>query len=237
MTDLSKAFDCIPHDLLIAKLEAYGFDNYTIRYVYSYLKNRKQCVKINNTYIDLLDIISGVPRGSIVGPILFNIFFIDFFYVILIASANNYVDDNTLTSFGKTLEDLIEILEHQCEIALTRFRNNKMMVNPNNFQGILLNKSTYVKETMNIGNDKIESLSAVKLLGIKLDNKLNFNNHINIICRSAANQLNALTKLRCFLGIEERKALIQSFVLSNFNYCPLVWILSSVKSLNKLENL
>ena len=86
ITDLPKAFDCIPHDLLIAKLEAYGFDNYTIRYVYSYLKNRKQCVKINNTYSDLLDIIS----------------------VILIASAHNYADDNTLTSFGKTLEDLIK---------------------------------------------------------------------------------------------------------------------------------
>ena len=86
ITDLSKAFDCIPHDLLIAKLEAYGFDNYTIRYVYSYLKNRKQCVKINNTYSDLLDIIS----------------------VILIASAHNYADDNTLTSFGKTFEDLIK---------------------------------------------------------------------------------------------------------------------------------
>ena len=86
MTDLSKAFDCIPHDLLTAKLEAYCFDNYTIRYVYSYLKNRKQCVKINNTYSDLLDIIS----------------------VILIASAHNYADDNTLTSFGKTFEDLIK---------------------------------------------------------------------------------------------------------------------------------
>ena len=104
MTDLSKAFDCLPHDLLIAKLEAYGFDNYTIRYVYSYLKNRKQCVKINNTYSDLLDIISGVPQGFIV----FNIFFNDFFYVMLIASAHTYADDNTLNSIGKTLEDLIK---------------------------------------------------------------------------------------------------------------------------------
>ena len=60
MTDLSKAFDCIPHDLLIAKLGAYGFDNYTSRYLYAYLKNRKQCFKINNSYSDLLDIISGV---------------------------------------------------------------------------------------------------------------------------------------------------------------------------------
>ena len=143
MTDLSKAFDCIPHDLLIAKLEAYGFDNYTIRYVYSYLKNRKQCVKINNTYSDLLDIIS----------------------VILIASAHNYADDNTLTSFGKTYEDLVKKLEHECELTLTLFKNNKMMVNPNKFQAMLLNKSksTHVKATINIGNGKIKSLSAVKL--------------------------------------------------------------------------
>ena len=67
---------------------------------------------------DLLDIISGFAQGSIVGLILLNIFFNDFF-VILIASAHNYADDNTLTSFGKTLEDLIKKLEHEYEVALT----------------------------------------------------------------------------------------------------------------------
>ena len=105
-----------------------------------------------------------------------------------------------------------------------------MMVNPNKFQAILLNKSksTHVEATMNIGNEKIESLSPVKLLGIEIDYKLNFNNHVNTICRSAANQLNALIRLKRFLEIQERKALIQSFVLSNFNYCPLVWMLSNL---------
>ena len=114
-----------------------------------------------------------------------------------------------------------------------------MMVNPYKFQSIQLNKSksTHVKATMNIGDEKIESLSAVKFLGIEVEDKLNFNNHTNTICRSAANQLNALMRLRRFLGLEDRKALIQSFVLSNFNYCPLVWMLSSVKFLNKIENL
>ena len=113
---------------------------------------------------DLLDIISGFAQGSIVGLILLNIFFNDFF-VILIASAHNYADDNTLTSFGKTYEDLVKKLEHEWELTLTLFKNNKMMVNPNKFQAMLLNKSksTHVKATINIGNGKIKSLSAVKL--------------------------------------------------------------------------
>ena len=80
-------------------------------------------------------------------------------------------------------------------------------------------------------------LSSIGALWTFVLSKLNFNNHINTICRTSANQLNALIRLRRFLGIEERKALIQSFVLSNFNYGLLVWILSSVRSLNKIENL
>ena len=73
-TDLSKAFDCIPHDLLVNKLDAYGFNRDTVAYIYSYLKNRKQCVRINGTQSYLGDIISGVPKGSIQGPIFYNLF-------------------------------------------------------------------------------------------------------------------------------------------------------------------
>ena len=74
LTDLSKAFGCIPHDLLVAKLDEYGFNRDTVAYIYSYLKNRKQCVRINGTQSYLGDIISGVPQGSILGPILYNLF-------------------------------------------------------------------------------------------------------------------------------------------------------------------
>ena len=72
LMDLSKAFDCISHALLIAKLAAYGIDGKTLKLIYSYLKGRKQCVKINNTYSDYNEIISSVSQWSILGPIFFN---------------------------------------------------------------------------------------------------------------------------------------------------------------------
>ena len=82
LMDLSKAFDCVPHDLLLAKLAAYGANENFLCYVHSYLLNRKQCVRINNINSDFLNVISGVPQGSIVGQILLNCFFNGFFWLL-----------------------------------------------------------------------------------------------------------------------------------------------------------
>ena len=77
----------------------------------------------------------------------------------------------------------------------------------------------------------------MKLLGIQLDQKLNFNLHFSNICKSAANQLNALIRLKNSMNFEEKKILINSYFMVNFNYCPLVWMLSSASSLKRIENL
>ena len=107
------------------------------------------------------------------------------------------------------------------------------------FRAIMIDKrkQDHTNKIFKIGSKEIKVASQVKLLGVEIDNKLNFEQHINHICKSAANQLNALIRLKRFLGFQERKALVNSFVLSNFNYCTLVWMLASSKSLTKIENL
>ena len=79
-------------------------------------------------------------------------------------------------------------------------------------------------------------VSSVKLLGIQIDNQLNFNLHISNICRTAANQMNALTRLKQFLGFKEKRILINSYFMVNFNYSPLVWMFSSASLLKKIDN-
>ena len=202
---------------MIAKPSAYGLNSYSLCYNHSYLKDRKQCIQINNEQSEFNTIISGVPQGSIFGPILFNIFFNDFFFFLPKASVHNFADDNTLASFASTLYELLPILESECETAINWLHNNKVIVNPDKFQVFFLNKcgchNTNIE--VKIGNEKIKLTSSVKLLGIHIDDKLNFNHYINKLCKSVGNQVNALTRLKS--GIKERVVLVNSFIYSNFN--------------------
>ena len=108
-----------------------------------------------------------------------------------------------------------------------------------NDQGIIINKKkqNHTVEYISIDQKNIKTSSLVKLLGVNTDDQLNFNVHITKICRSAANQLHALIRLWMSLNFEEEKTLINSYFYSSFNYCPLVWMFSSAKSLNKVESL
>ena len=158
-------------------------------------------------------------RTSRVGPTLFNCFFNDFFYFIDKASVHNFADDNSLIASQQNIKNLKFILESECKKAISWFQSNKMIVNPGKSQGIIINKKKEndTAEYISINQKNIKTSSSVKLLGVHIDDKLNFNLHVTKICRSAANQLHALIRHRTFLNFEEKKTLINSYFYSNFN--------------------
>ena len=138
--DLSKAFDFIPLDLLISKLHAYGLSFDTVTFLNSYLKDRKQNIRINNIFSTFQNILSGVPQGSILGLILFNIFLNDLFLCIKESDLHNFADDNAITAICNTLTGLLKTLEQDPESAVNCFKQIETTVNVDNFQAIILNK-------------------------------------------------------------------------------------------------
>ena len=118
-------------------------------------------------------------------------------------------------------------------MALSWLENNEMIANPEKFHAILLkkNETNTSGEQININGQMIKSEEAVKLLGVTLDYRLDFDPHISNLCKKAATQLNVLKRLKNFIGFKEKKILVQNFVYSNFNYIPIVWNFLSAKSL------
>ena len=184
LTDLSKAFDCLNHELLIAKLEAYGFETEALSFIYDYLSKRNQRTRINSSYRSWREIISGVPQGSIRGPLLFNIFINYIFLFIENTKITNYADDNTPYAIESNINNLIKSLEN--DILLTWFKTNEMKSNNDKCHLLIINNDN---SSINIGEEEIIGSKSVKLLGITIDNKLNFNKHVTNICIKANQKL------------------------------------------------
>ena len=236
--DLSKAFDCLPHSLLIAKIKAYGLDISSCNLISDYISNRKQRVKIGNSRSEWAIISKGVPQGSILGPLLFNIFLNDLFLFIERCDLYNYADDNFLSKISKTPTEAISSLTHDGNIAIKWFNDNGMQANPGKFQFLAISSSNSQRYRLSLINEtEIESEPYVKALGVFIDHKLKFTEHISAICKKAARQLNALARISKYLDLKSRKIIYQSFVASNFNYCPLVWHFCGKVNNSKLEKI
>ena len=180
--DLYKAFDCIQHDLFIAKLHGYGlsFDNVTS--LNSYLKDRKQNVRINNVFSAFQSILSGVPQGSILGPIFFNIFLNDLFLCIKKSDLINFFDDNTINATCSSLTGLLKTLEQASEPSVSWFKQNEMIVNAGKFQALVLNKKSEAKYSLTLDNNDTEPTKSVKRPGITIYDRLRFDQHMSNLC-------------------------------------------------------
>ena len=164
LMDLSKAFDCLPHDLLLLKLKYYGLSDMALDLVTSYLSNRKQCVKLGNLCSSYQPLVKGVSQGCILGPLLFNVFINDIFSFVTDSSLYNYAADNTLSYSDKDVQHLVEVLEKDSKSLIHWFHLNKMQANPDKFQAMAIGNKTFSEGiSFNFGNVEIRPENEVKL--------------------------------------------------------------------------
>ena len=202
LTDLSKAFDCIPHDLIIAKLEAHGFQTDALNLVYDYLSKRKQRIKINETFSCWKDTEYGVAQGSIFGPLLFNMHLCDLFYFLQGLDIASYADDTTIYAVKENKESVINALEASSLPLFTWFNNNFMKANSDKSH-ILLSCSE--PSAALIDGSSFESNTKEILLGITIDRGLKFDEHVNNLCKKACQKLNALVRLAPFMNVDKKE--------------------------------
>ena len=232
LTNLSKAFDCFNHQPLIAKLEAYGFGKEALNFICNYLYNRNQRTKVKSKYSTWREIKYGFPQGSILGPLLFNIFLNDIFLFVENTNITNYADNNTHYAIESSIEKLIESLEHDTTLLLNWLQANEMKPNNDKCQLIIINPENNV---ISIGDEVINGSKSVKLLGVTIYNKLNFNKHVTKICNKANQKLHTLARIAKYLDPNKLKIIMKTFIESQFNYCP--WMFHSRKLNNRINKL
>ena len=234
ITDLSKAFDCLSHELLLAKLHAYGFSFSALRFVRSYSKNRKQRTKINSEYSSWEEIIFGVPQGSILGPLLFNIFICDLFFIMNETDFSNYADDTAPYVTGNNLDDVMKKLEIDSNKLFRWFEENQMKANKDKCH-LITNSNTDV--IMHVGDIEIKNSSCEKLLGVMIDSQLTLHEQLNGIIKKSSKKVNVLSRITPYMNTAKRRILMNSFFASQFGYCPLIWMFHNHTINNKINGL
>ena len=235
LCDFSKAFDCLNHELLVAKLNAYRFTLPALKLVHDYLSDRKKRTRVNNSYSTWSEILFGVTQGSILGPLLFNIFLADLFFILSEIDIANYADDNMPYTSSNDVNGLIKSLEKASKKLIKWFNDNLRKSNPDECH-LLVSRNDKVK--IRIGNLQTDNTKREKLLGMQFDNKLSFDYHLSETYKKASRKLYALGRVTPYINLSKRKILMNAFFNSQFSYFPLIWMCHSSiihKKINRLD--
>ena len=252
--DLSKAFDCLQYDKLFKKLESLGITGIELQWFKDYLSNRKQCVDLDGVQSEWIDVQLGVPQGSILGPILFLIYVNDINNCTDIASFTKFADDTTLLTSGKTLQEAADKMNTALSQVDTWFQKNKLNLNPSKTRYMIFNSKSEETDIVKIGDEYITRVhdkgkeTCFKLVGIQIDEKLKWTEHINYICKKINYALYGLTKSSKELDERNKKLLYSGLIHSHLTFGLPMWgcakkgrlnilLLKQKKAIRKIYNL
>ena len=212
-----------------------GFDN-SLSFIQNYLTNRFQRCKIENDFSSWREITTGVSESSILGPLPFNIFINDIFLFVQSSNVCNYDDDNTLFAFGKNIDEVTRKLQNDFFILDKLFFNKFFVLNSDKCHFMTLGTPNTLPN-FKCKNITIKNSVSEKLLGVIINNKLDFTEHLNTVCKKANLKLHALNRISRFLSPEQHVLIINAYIKSLFNYCPLVWMFCYRRIMHKMNKI
>ena len=198
------------------------------------MKGRKQRTKINSSCSAFAEMLFGVLQGSILRPLLFNIYVCDLFIENSDIDIANYADDNTPYTCSSDLDSVIFKRQKNTERIFRWYYNNNLISNAEKSHLIV---STKKNLEIQVSKCSIRNEDSVKLLGIHLNNDLNFDYHVNQLCKKASKKLHALARIAKYMDINGRKMPMKTFLSSQFSYCPLIWMFHSRKMEHRINSI
>ena len=236
--DIKKAFDTVNHNILISKLKHYGIRDVALKWFESYLTGRKQQTRVGSRISNFMELTSGVPQGSILGPILFSIFINDLPSACIFSNLYLFADDGALYFDNINRENYFDLKLEMISVY-NWLQANKLALNNDKTKLIIFDSKPNLDAVLVEMKDNVTLVicecKSQKYLGLIVDNKLNFYEHIDHIKRKIAKRIGALYRSKYLLPLKFRKMFANALMLPHFDYLDIIWSKTFQTKLKELD--
>ena len=238
--DLRKAFDTVDHAILLDKLHYYGFKDSTLGWFKSYLTNRQQASCVNGNLSEAKTITTGVPQGSILGPLLFLIYMNDIGASFKHSKLNLYADDTLFYYSNPSINTISHVLKEDLSLVAAWLKTNKLSLHLEKTNSMLISSKPKGDNDLNLTlNDApVTQVDSCKYLGVQIDSRLKFSDHFDMVLTRVRRAIGVFSRAARFIPPHARVTLFNTLILPHIDYCSTVWSTSIRKQdLIKLQRI
>ena len=240
LLDISKAFDTVNHDILLSRLNELELDSTACQWFNSYLCCRQHCTVIDEERSSNRTITSGVPQGSVLGPLLFSIFINNLPNHLYGVVTVLFADDTTMIVCGRSITDISDTLTKALASVQEWLEASGLQLNTSKTKYVLIysnRRKPSASLNVQLGGRSIEQVRMHKLLGVVVTDNLTWTDHVNLVCNKVSRGINLLRRISWFLLKESLVCYCNAYILPQFTYADSVWNSCTAAQSVKLERL